>query len=356
MASIQLTGKQRVDRVFKRQDVDRIPRDDVFWSETLERWRDEGMTRHPAELFNFDFGLYGGMAPVPFPGRREIIREDEQTRDVIDEYGSTVREWKHRTGTPMHLGNECVDADIWRERFKPCFAEPVVNLDAMRGDYQRGRDGEKFCYFESRGPFCFIQTLVGDEIFLMAMAAEPDWVRDMARTVTDAFLKQYQVVIDAGMTPDALYFNDDLAYTHSSFMSPAMYCDLFQPEHRRIAEFCHQHGMKFIFHTDGDVRKLIGPMIDAGADCIEPLEAKANMDIRELAPLYGNRAILFGNIDMTVANTNDRDLVEHEVRTKLAAGMAARCYMYHSDHSVPPGVSWATYQYIHELLDQYGRY
>jgi uroporphyrinogen-III decarboxylase len=97
-------------------------------------------------------------------------------------------------------------------------------------------------------------------------------------------------------------------------------------------------------------------MIDAGADCIEPLEAKANMDIRELAPLYGNRAILFGNIDMTVANTNDRDLVEHEVRTKLAAGMAARCYMYHSDHSVPPGVSWATYQYIHELLDQYGRY
>ena len=356
MPRATLTGKTRVQRVFQRQDVDRVPRDDVFWAETLQRWRGEGMHRSPAELFDFDFAPFGGMAPVPFPGRAEIIREDDQTRDVINEYGATIREWKSRTGVPSHLGYECTDADVWRQRFKPCFAEPVIDVESLRAGYNRGREAEKFCSMESRGVLCFIQAMLSDEAFLMAMAAEPDWVRDMAKTVTDAMLHQYQQVVDAGMTPDSLYYNDDLAYTHSSFMSPAMYCDLFQPEHRRVAEFCHRHGIKLIFHTDGDVRKLIEPLIDAGVDCFEPLEAKANMDVRELAPAIGDRVILFGNIDMTVAITNDRDRVEAEVRSKLAAGMAGRCYMYHSDHSVPPQVSWATYQFIMELIEQDGWY
>jgi hypothetical protein len=31
-------------------------------------------------------------------------------------------------------------------------------------------------------------------------------------------------------------------------------------------------------------------------------------------------------------------------------------YIYHSDHSVPPTVSWDNYCYLMELLDEYGRY
>ena len=45
-----------------------------------------------------------------------------------------------------------------------------------------------------------------------------------------------------------------------------------------------------------------------------------------------------------------------EVKAKLAAGMATKGSIYHSDHSVPPQVSWETYQFIIALLDKYGRY
>jgi len=114
--------------------------------------------------------------------------------------------------------------------------------------------------------------------------------------------------------------------------------------------------MKFIYHTDGDVRPLIPSLIDTGADCLQPLEAKAGMDIRELVPQYGDRLSFFGNIDMTVANTNDRERVEHEVRSKLEAGMSTSGYLYHSDHSVPPGGSWETYQFIVELVERHGYY
>ena len=43
-------------------------------------------------------------------------------------------------------------------------------------------------------------------------------------------------------------------------------------------------------------------------------------------------------------------------RSKIAAGKATKGYIYHSDHSDPPQVSWETYQFIIEWVNRYGRY
>jgi uroporphyrinogen-III decarboxylase len=114
--------------------------------------------------------------------------------------------------------------------------------------------------------------------------------------------------------------------------------------------------MKFIFHTDGDVNRVLDLYLAAGFDCLQPLEAKAGMDVRTLAPRYGDRLSLWGNINVMVMGSNDREQIEEEVRTKLEAGKACHGYLYHSDHSVPPQTSWQTYLFIIELLDRYGRY
>ena len=114
--------------------------------------------------------------------------------------------------------------------------------------------------------------------------------------------------------------------------------------------------MKIIFHTDGDVNSVVPMYVEAGYDCLQPLECKASMDIRNLVPKYGDKLSFFGNIDIMVLATNDPALVEKEVLSKLKAGMSRKGYIYHSDHSVPPGVSWQTYQQVIRLLDQHGNY
>src|SRR6185295_13511384 len=111
-----------------------------------------------------------------------------------------------------------------------------------------------------------------------------------------------------------------------------------------------------IFHTDGDVRGVLDLYIAAGCDCLQPLEAKASMDIRTLCPRYGDRLAMFGNIDVMKMATNQLDLIEEEIRNKFAAGMATKGYAYHSDHSVPPQVSWETYQKIMQFVNRYGWY
>jgi uroporphyrinogen decarboxylase len=162
--------------------------------------------------------------------------------------------------------------------------------------------------------------------------------------------------MSTGIQPDGLWIYGDMAFKTATMCSPGMYRELIWPDHKRLADWAHRHGMKFIFHTDGDVNGVIDLYIQAGFDCLQPLEAKASMDIRKLCPRYGAKLAFFGNVDVMKMATNDLELIEEEIRSKLAAGKATKGYAYHSDHSVPPQVSWKTYQAIIEMVKKYGSY
>lgn len=353
-----LTSRERVSRALSRVAHDRVPRFDQLWPETVERWKTEGLCGDPAALFDWDVAWCGWVAGLPFPGRDEILEEDADTQVVVGGWGQKVRRWKHKQGTPDHLGWECQTPDDWERRFKPQLTPDRQTLDlaAAQQNFAAARRAEKFACLCGIQSYEAIKAMLGDEVMLMAFATEPDWIRDISRTYTDLQLHLFEQLRGAGVQADALWIFEDLAYSNGPLCSPAMYRDLVWPDHKRLCDYAHAQGMKFIFHTDGDIQSYLPLLAEAGFDCLQPLEAKARMDIRQLAPQWGERFAFFGNIDMMVAITNDRDRVAHEVRTKLAAGMAHTGYLYHSDHSVPPQVSWETYQWIMELVGQHGRY
>jgi uroporphyrinogen decarboxylase len=197
---------------------------------------------------------------------------------------------------------------------------------------------------------------MGDEITLMAMAEDPEWIIDVSRTFTDIMLQNLDLAMSTGIEPDGLWIYGDMAFKTATMCSPAMYRELIWPDHKRLADWAHARGMKFIYHTDGNVNGVMDLYLQAGFDCLQPLEAKASMDIRNLCPKYGDRLSFFGNIDVMVMATNDPERIEHEIASKLQAGKATRSYAYHSDHSVPPSVSWKTYQHIVRLVEKYGNY
>ena len=197
---------------------------------------------------------------------------------------------------------------------------------------------------------------MGDEITLMAMCEDPEWIRDVSRTCCDVFMRNLDAAMATGIQPDGLWVYGDMAFKTATMCSPAMYKELVWPDHKRLADWAHAHNMKLIYHTDGDVNGVMDVYLAAGFDCLQPLETKAGMDLRRLAPKYGDRLAFFGNIDVMVLMTNDRARIEAEVKAKLAAGMATKGYIYHSDHSVPPQVSWETYQFVIQLLEKYGQY
>lgn len=359
--AVSLTSRERVQRMFERKDQDRVPRYDSYWNETIARWQGEGLKGDHAaalDMLETDFHSLGVIWPRPFPNQRIIVEEDAETQVIRDEFGATGRFWKDKSGTPEHIGFDCDSREKWETIYKPALQNAPIQVDlaAFRTQYEKARAMKRWIHWHAAESFEETRKIVGDEVVAMAMVTDPEWVRDMSQTYTDCLLREFDAIWSLGLEVDGVFMWGDMAYNRGTFCSPKMYREFIWPDHKRLADWAHGHGLKFIYHTDGNVNGVMDLYIDAGFDCLQPLEAKAKMDIRDLCPQYGDRIAFQGNINVMVMMTNDLDRIEDEIRAKFAAGMATNGYSYHSDHSVPPQVSLETYQQIIKFVERYGQY
>jgi uroporphyrinogen decarboxylase len=156
--------------------------------------------------------------------------------------------------------------------------------------------------------------------------------------------------------PDGLWVWEDLGFKLRPFMSPAMYKALIYPAHKKLFEFAHSCGLPVVLHCDGYVEALIPSLIEAGINCLQPIEVKAGMDLLRLKQYFGDRIALIGGMDERVLETNDCRAVEAELLAKLPGVMAGSGYVLQVDHSVSPLVEYATYKFFVERGLEIGTY
>ena len=227
--------------------------------------------------------------PVPYPGRRDILQDEGETDIVRDHYGALLRCWKGRSGTPEHFGWECESRRVWEEKTRPAMLESSIqtNMASAPGNYQAGRRAERWCYLTCIEGFEFTRRTMGDAVTLIAMAEDPDWIRDVARTQTDLVLRDFAAVLDQGVQPDGLWIFGDMAFKTATMCSPQ------DVSRAHLAGAPAPHGVGPCPGHEGHLphgrqrQRTIDLYIEAGFDCLQPLEAKAGMDLRQLAPAYG---------------------------------------------------------------------
>ena len=129
-------------------------------------------------------------------------------------------------------------------------------------------------------------------------------------------------------------------------MSTAMYRELVFPAHRKLFGFARAHKLPVVLHCDGFVEALIPSLIEAGIDCLQPLEVKAGMDLVRVKRNFGERIALIGGMDARALETNDLSAVRRELESKLPVAMSGSGYVLQVDHSVSPLVEYETYRYF----------
>ncbi len=351
-----MNSRERVLAALHHRQPDRVPYTDNPWSTTLERWRAEGFAADadPAEFFGYDFAGFGADPGFLFP--EEVLEETDETITKRDHNGVVMMNWKHRTSTPMLISHLCATPAAWaglkrRVAWKP---ERVNWDDAAR--CRRFREKGKFVPFMSAIGYDLLSTIVGPETLLPAMLDEPEWVCDMFRTFTDLAIASAEEMTAGGFEFDGAFVFDDLGYRNGTFFSTDLYREMLQPEHRRLCDYFHGRGWKVILHSCGNVTAHVPALIDAGFDCLQPLEVKAGMDLFRLKKDFGDRLAFMGGLDVRAMADPDPAAIEREIRTKMEVAKVGGGYIAHSDHSIPDNVSLAQYRRTVDLIRENGCY
>jgi uroporphyrinogen decarboxylase len=274
---------------------------------------------------------------TPFGGMRKNFRTYSSTPEIVDWAIKSRSDWG-----PI------------KERLYPDFTR--VDWVSVRNRYQRARSEGKFIVFSAVVGYDHLQSYLYSEELLMALVEQPDWIREMAGTVAQLTISMAQMMMEKGYEFDAAFLYDDRAYRNAPLFSPRTYRQVLFEWDRLLCDFFHSKGMPVILHSDGNLWPLIPHFIEAGIDCLQPLEVKAGMDVRELKRQFGDQLAFMGGINVMAMYDPDPKVIEEEIRTKFEVAKVGGGYIYHSDHSVPPNVSLQQYERIMELVRKYGEY
>jgi uroporphyrinogen decarboxylase len=166
-----------------------------------------------------------------------------------------------------------------------------------------------------------------------------------------------QLYLDRELDFDGAWLWDDLAYKNGPLFSPRAYREQLLPSHRRVVEFCHAQGWPVILHSCGNITSLVPDLLAAGFDCLQALEVKAGVDLGFLVREYGRHVCFMGGVDVRALFAGDEAEMVREVTAKLDIGMSSPGgYVFHSDHSIPPQVTFARYGRVLELVHERGVY
>jgi hypothetical protein len=132
----------------------------------------------------------------------------------------------------------------------------------------------------------------------ISTAARFDYVYEVFERQCQMGLSNLAKIHDAvGDRVSAVFITGtDFGTQSGPFISPASYRTLYQPFHRRVNDWVHQHtSWKTFIHSCGSVVALLEDFIDAGFDVLNPVQCSAaGMDPRTLKDKFGTRIAFWG--------------------------------------------------------------
>ena len=207
-----------------------------------------------------------------------------------------------------------------------------------------------------RDGFSDMRDLLGYEQCLMGLLAEQDAYRELLARCVEYNLALARTAVDRyGI--EVVATTDDVASARGPLMSPNVYFDVIGPAFQTVIQGYKELGLRCIKHCDGDVRPFAEFWLEAGVDCLDPIDPGAGLTLRDMKAKHGDRVCLKGNVDCTGALcTGTADDVEAEVEACLRDGASGGGYILSSSNTIHRGVKPENYRSMLDALRRHGTY
>ena len=339
-----MNSYERVLSVLNREEPDRVP--------TFEWLIDQvvitGMCGKNCSLEQFvdEMDIDGIVATAD--NKKEVIGENH----FIDEWGIEKKS-VYTDPLPMAIRSPISNKNDLRRLRIPNPHAPF-RMNSLREIVKRYK-GKKAIVFQVRDGFSTARDLLGFDKVLMGMLDDPIFIRELVEISTEYYLKLATWAIEEGA--DIIFSGDDLADNRGPLFNPRLYKEIFLPGFKRLVDGIKTAGAYYIKHTDGNVWELIPYFIEAGVDCLDPIEKPANMDMRKVKKEYGTYLVLKGNIDCRYTLTQGTaEDVRAEVRQCIAEASFGGGHIISSSNSIHSGVNPDNYAVMLESIREYGTY
>jgi hypothetical protein len=369
-----LAKLSRMNKALRHEEPDRVPISDFFWGSFVKRWRKDlnlPDSAEPYTYYNLDW-IVTTPNMDPFIRPFETIRENEIEVVVKTGFGATMRK-RFDFQMPEFIS---FDIDTIGKLQAVEFDDPYDHRRYFEaGDNQIAGVGDGF---ERNSP-AWVETvrslhpnfpvygsiiecsecltrLIGQEHTLFWMGMYPDELGACINKIGQFYLDctKAQIAAADGML-DGMVIWGDVAYKQTMLFDPEYWREYFKPWVKAMIEECHKHNLPVIYHGCGNVSLIFEDFIEMGLDAYNPLEVKADMDAIRLKKMYGDKIGYCGNNNIQIWETGDLELIKADVLKKLNAAKRGG-FIFQSDHSVSSAVSGQTYDYIVNLVREYGKY
>lgn len=203
--------------------------------------------------------------------------------------------------------------------------------------------------------------LRGYEQYYLDLGRRPEFVAYMLDRLV-AFKCAYweRALREVGDLVDIVVEADDLAGQQSLLMSPDTYRELIKPRHQRLFTFIKgQAAVKIFFHSCGAVRPLIGDLIDAGIDILNPVQVSAKgMNPYELKQEFGKELVFWGggvDTQRVLCDGSPKD-VREDVRRNIEALAPGGGFVFAAVHDIQADVPPENVVAMWDAWKLYGTY
>jgi hypothetical protein len=228
-----------------------------------------------------------------------------------------VKTLQHRKAVPLPRGELFVGADFL-DRYFPQLAGDYprqleaaarrfglaaigvdLNVDGYYSFLTTGGYGVLEAYFGIgciNGPFSRLIEAHGFVGAMLSTRKKSGLFIDLAGRQLGEMERSVRLAHENGLRAMAL--TDDIAGKNGLLFSPTYFSDTILPVYRDMAAMIKAQGLFAFLHSDGDTRNVIDPLIDAGFDCIHPVDGQGGLDLYELKKEFEERVAFMGHIDL----------------------------------------------------------
>jgi uroporphyrinogen decarboxylase len=227
------------------------------------------------------------------------------------------------------------------------------HLAALRQAIDRFK-GRKAVVLILHSSMWYPMCMRGYENFLVDIYERPQFIHRLTEGFVDFFVELEKQAIEYGV--DVILDGEDYAGKLGLVTSPSQIEEFFLPGLKRLIGVAHDAGIPFVKHCDGNIYPIIDMLIDAGVDCLNPIEPSAGMRLEEVKKKYGGQISLWGNVDCTELLTFKKPLdVREATKRCIAEAAPGGGYILSSSNTIHSAVPAENFQAMVETCRACGR-